>query len=421
MQRHNIVFVSLISLLTFCSCKEHDKIIENKFFHVDLENCKNSIDLKLSDVITDCRLVPLETTNESLLGGYINIINVSGDYIIIASGKNVYKFSKEGKFINKILKNGRGPGEISGSCRYFYNKNNNLLFFEDDFIENDYIKCYDVKSETFLPSIKKCFQGRWLNFIVYQDSLIMGSVEGLLRGETNQYAVFIQDFEGRFIEGIKSNRTFIIPRSDINDIVLQRFNIYTGDRSIHVKYHNDDTLFTLKDKTLSVYLIPEYRNKARQPNMMPFEGDRNTYYDSYENPAFMMLYYSIFSGWSDERGWNRAHYTRDYYILNKSNGKYALIKSYYDDFTGKKFNLGKSVPFTPGVSKEISFPSSLPNNTLYVTYSPYELLNGTSDQRVNGFSDNLRAQADKIKNKLNETDNPVLLIGVPKNNLQILK
>ena len=107
----------------------------------------------------------------------------------------------------QYLKNGRGPGETSGSCRYSFNSKSNILFFEDDFVENENIRCYDVKAEKFLPSIKKCFPGRWLSFIVYQDSLILGSIEGVLRGETNPYSVFIQNFKGQFVWGIKSNVT----------------------------------------------------------------------------------------------------------------------------------------------------------------------------------------------------------------------
>ena len=196
------LLISIFFFLQFVwNCSNKNEQTKNTPFHTDLDNCKLSIDLKLSDLIEDYRLVPLETTNESLLGEFRNIINSSGDYILIADRNNVYKFSREGRFINTILKNGRGPGETSGSCRYFFNKNNNILFFEDDFVENENIRCYDVKSEKFLPSIKKCFPGRWLSFIVYQDSLILGSIEGVLRGETNPYAVFIQNFKGAIFMG----------------------------------------------------------------------------------------------------------------------------------------------------------------------------------------------------------------------------
>lgn len=196
------------------NCSNPDTDSKDLPFHVDFDNYKLSVDLKLSDLMEDCRLIALETTDESLLPDNFQVINLSGDYIIIHDRGNVYKFSSDGKFIRKVLKNGRGPGEISVSCMYDYDNKTNILYFEDDFNENDVIKRYDMESEKFLPPIPKCFKGMWLDLELYQDSLIMGSIEGVLRGETNPYALFIQNFEGEFIEGIKSNRTLIIPRPD---------------------------------------------------------------------------------------------------------------------------------------------------------------------------------------------------------------
>ncbi|MDX9947172.1 MAG: 6-bladed beta-propeller [Bacteroidales bacterium] len=419
--RKVILLITTLFILQFVwNCGNKNGQETRTAFHADLDNCKLSADLKLSGLIEDYRLVPLETTNESLLGEFRSIISLSGEFILIADRNNVYKFSGEGRFINKIIKNGRGPAETSGSCRYFFNRNSNILFFEDDFVENENIRCYDVKAEKFLPSIKKCFPGRWLSLIVYQDSLIMASIEGVLRGETNPYAVFVQNFKGQFVWGIKSNKTFIIPRSDINDNVLQRFVIYPGEKSVFLKYWQDDTLFTLMDKDLTAYLIPEYKNKILKPNMMPFEGDIFINYESCQNPAFVLMQYSLFTGWTSEGSFNRAHYNKSYYILNKTNGEHALIQSYQDDFTGTKFKIGKSFDWTPGVDKEIPFPKSSPDGELYVIYYPNELSKIDTELKNSPFK-NLFAQLEIINKNQKETDNPVLLIGYPKKRLQLLK
>ena len=411
---------ALFILLCVWNCGNQNEKKTNTAFHTDLDNCNLSIDLKLSDLIEDYRLVKLETTNESLLGNFRSIINLTGEYILIADWKNVYKFSGEGRFINTILKNGRGPGETSGSCWYFFDRNSNILYFQDDFVENENIRCYDVKAEKFLPSIKKCFPGRWTTFIVYQDSLIMGSIEGVLRGETNPYAVFVQNFKGQFVWGIKSNKTFIIPRSDINDNVLQRFIILPGENSVYLKYRQDDTLFTFKDNDLTAYLIPEYKNKVTKPNMMPFEGDISIYYETFQNPSFLMMQYSLFTGWTSEGSWSRAHYKKNHYILNKTNGEYALIQSYLDDFTGKKFIIGESLEWTPGVDKEFPFPKTSPDGKLYVIYYPHELSKIDNELKNSQFK-NLSSQLEIIRKNQKETDNPVLFIGNPKKRLKFSK
>lgn len=365
----------------------------------------------------DCRLIALETSDESLLPDNFQVINLSGDYIIIHDRGNVYKFSSDGKFIRKVLKNGRGPGEISVSCMYDYDNKANILYFEDDFNENDVIKRYDMESEKFLPPIPKCFKGFWLDLELYQDSLIMGSIEGVLRGETNPYALFIQNFKGDLIEGIKSNRTFIIPRPDnTKDEVLQRAVFYTGDENMHVMYWRDDTLFTLKNMQLSPYLIAEHKGKYTVPNLMPAEGDTFTGYDQYENPGFMFIQHSLFTGWTSEGSFNRAHYKKDYIILNKATGKYGLIQSYEDDFNRRNYLLGKAFTLNPGVDKEFPKPKTSPDGLIFTTYYPTELPGSITN---NSFR-NLADQLNTLNKTLKETDNPVLLIGKPKKKLRIL-
>ncbi len=399
------------------NCSNPDTDSKDLPFHIDFDNYKLSVDLKLSDLMEDCRLIALETTDESLLPDNFQVINLSGDYIIIHDRGNVYKFTSDGKFITKVLRNGRGPGEISVSCMYDYDNKANILYFEDDFNENNVIKRYDMESEKFLPPIPKCFKGFWLDLELYQDSLIMGSIEGVLRGETNPYALFIQNFKGDLIEGIKSNRTFIIPRPDnTKDEVLQRAVFYTGDENMHVMYWRDDTLFTLKNMQLSPYLIAEHKGKYTVPNLMPAEGDTFTYYDQYENPGFMFIQHSLFTGWTSEGSFNRAHYKKDYIILNKTTGKYGLIQSYEDDFNRRNYLLGKALTIKPGVDKEFPKPKTSPDGLIFTTYYPTELPESITN---NAFKD-LADQLNTLNRTLKETDNPVLLIGKPKKKLRIL-
>jgi hypothetical protein len=411
----SITFFLLVPAVWNCSNPNADS--KDLPFRVDFDNYKLSVDLKLSDLIEDCRLIALETTDESLLPDNFQIINLSGDYIIIHDRGNVYKFSSDGKFIRKVLKNGRGPGEISVSCMYVYDNKANILYFEDDFNENDVIKRYDMESEKFLPPIPKCFKGFWLGLELYHDSLLMGSIEGVLRGETNPYALFIQNFEGDFIEGIKSNRTFIIPRPDnTKDEVLQRAVFYTGDENMHVMYWRDDTLFTLKNMQLSPYLVAEYNGKYTVPNLMPAEGDTNISYDQSENPCFMFIRHSTFTGWTSEGSFNRAHYKRDYIILNKATAKYGLIQSYEDDFDRSNYVLGKDLTFKPGVDKEFPWPKTSPDGLIFTTYYPTEL----PESITNNAFRNLADQLNTMNKTLKETDNPVLLVGNPRKKLKIL-
>lgn len=409
------ILILLISLSVNWQCGTVKETDEHSVFHLDLDNNKTFIDLKLSDLIDSCRLVPLETTNVSLLGNYFYFINITDDFILIVDKNGVNKFTADGKFIRRVINIGRGPQEISGSCQYFYQEDKNLLFITDDFVQNDSILCYNIKTETFMPSIKKCFPTRWENFIIYEDSLILGSILGLDYVDPNPYAIFIQNFKGDLITGIKSKRSLIHPKNGIE--TFQRMFIYTGDQSIHLSYFRGDTLFNFINNNLSPYLIPYYNSRTKLPKMIPDVGYKQVGYENpYENKSFMIFNLQEFAGWNP-----RAQYKISYYFLNKSTGKFGEIKSYTDDLMGKVQNMENSMSWTPGVSEEITFPKSLANGKLYVSYYPNELLKHTHFQEKSDFSKNLYTQLSQIKAKIDETDNPILLIGVPKTKWQSLK
>lgn len=65
------------------------------------------------DSLVDTRtvkVVPLETTEESLLGR-IGKVFVAEDRFLIVTGSSMYLFDENGKFLTKISKQGKGPGE----------------------------------------------------------------------------------------------------------------------------------------------------------------------------------------------------------------------------------------------------------------------------------------------------------------------
>jgi hypothetical protein len=377
---------------------------ENKIFYVDIENCKTSINLKLSDLLDSCTLVPLETTNESILGNYLRYVYIGSDFIIIDDDNGIYKFSTNGKFIKKIINTGRGPHDLSiGHSLYYYEKKN-LLVIDDYFGKGDYLLCFDLKSESFLPSIKKCFSGRWGDFIVYNDSTILASIYDMDAG-SNPYAIFTQDFKGNFISGVKSKRK-CIPISNQKE-VLQRMLIYSGDKLIHVKYVYDDTLFTLKESQLSPYFIVHYNSDQNGlPRMIPEIGEKRSYFEKYENNVFLIFSNHTFKGAIPFNLGTKAEYKKEYFFLDKSNGRYSIIKSYTDDFIGKIQNAEYST---------MVFPSFLPNNRLYVVYYPHELLPATSKILASQvFPKSLYENLSKMSLSLKNTDNPILLIGRPK-------
>lgn len=406
--------IVIIIVLALFSCSNSTKSLnENKIFHIDIDKCELSIDLKLSDLIDSCRLVRLETTKDCVLGPYLSYLYISDKYIIIDDRNGIYKFSIDGRFIRKIINVGRGPQEISPNINCFFYEKKNLLFFDETMRRKSFLHVYDIESEKFLEPVKKCFPDTWGDFAIYDDSLIIGSLSPGIWGSMDHiismdsvpYAIFFQDFNGRFINGILSNKKFLWGQNQ-NEL-FQRARIMIGDNNLHIKYEWDDTLFTLNNNKLSPYIIPTYKTpKGNLPNSDPEIGDKRISYKKYENSSFTLFGEYLHNNRIYSDVGVKYEYRKNYFFINKSNGEYAKIKSYTDDFIGH---------VQEGSGSEIILPSLLSNNKLYVVYNPIDLISKEfGDQDKQELPANIYNQFHSIQKKLNETDNPILLIGTIK-------
>jgi hypothetical protein len=404
-----LIFASIASSFTCCKTS-NNQLNDNRVFNIEVENCKTLIDLKLSDLVDSCWLIPLETTRESMLAEYIRYIYVADDYIVIDNNQGMYLFTKRGKFINKLIV-GRGPDELSNSHSFFYYDKEDLIFINNRYTNENKLLCYDVKSQTFRPPINKCLTDQWGDFIIYQDSLIMVSPY-LLNPDPNPYTFFVQNLEGNFIYGVNSTRMF---RTNKQEELPQRMLFYSGDQNIHVKYVFDDTLFSFKGNKLSPYLILQI-GKAKDfvPNMTPEIGETRGSFEKDENSSFLIFRIATYEGLVPyKQGAMIAVYKNVYFLLNKSNGEYGVIKSYTDDFVGNSQS---------NENESMTFPASMRNNKIYVVYKANELMQKESSIRLNrNLPESLYRQYNKIKTNLAETDNPILLICTPKNKFRLPK
>ena len=74
-------------------------------------HCNNIKEAKMSDIFSGIQYIPLETKSECLIG-YMDIVSFDNEVIIRSHGNNsIYRFTDQGKFINKIGNHGRGPAE----------------------------------------------------------------------------------------------------------------------------------------------------------------------------------------------------------------------------------------------------------------------------------------------------------------------
>lgn len=100
------ILLGIICFLSSCNTKN---VEEYEVFQVDPElESKEGFDrfYRLKEVI------PLETTDSSVMGDIMKVIALK-DRIFVAAwnGKSIFIFNREGKYLSRIDKEGRGPGE----------------------------------------------------------------------------------------------------------------------------------------------------------------------------------------------------------------------------------------------------------------------------------------------------------------------
>ena len=115
-----IQFIAILFISLVVSCGSHDS--KNKIEPLAKENsivCINiqdvlkqeKVELCLSDEANKIDIVPLETTEHSLLSTIVDVFITDKEIFIWDLKNGIFRFSRDGTFLNKIGKRGQGPGE----------------------------------------------------------------------------------------------------------------------------------------------------------------------------------------------------------------------------------------------------------------------------------------------------------------------
>lgn len=112
MIKYLLLLVAFVASLTSCSEK---KVPAGDLPVINLsDNVEEVTSLPLSDAAAQVEIVPLELTDSSLIAEVSNVQVTEHDIWVKSSkSQSVFRFSREGKFLNKVGRVGQGPGEYS--------------------------------------------------------------------------------------------------------------------------------------------------------------------------------------------------------------------------------------------------------------------------------------------------------------------
>jgi hypothetical protein len=236
----------LISLLVSCTNQENSITHSNI---IDVESgLQNITKLKVSDLGKTIRYIPLETTDDCLIGKD-PIVKVLKNYIVIEANNSCFLFDKkDGSFISSIGHRGQDPEAYSGVFCRTDEKEDFLYFIRQP---NQLIK-YDMKGH-FAGKTEFSSPPGLANCYLLTDSEIIGYYSGL--NNMNNFNLAFFDKSGTLIDTLPPFFSKIEESS--NDIlsisVIRGSNIYgnwTKAGAIIIDYKEEKKQIIALDATV---------------------------------------------------------------------------------------------------------------------------------------------------------------------------
>jgi hypothetical protein len=186
-------------------------------------------------MLKSVRFIPLETTDESLIGGIFGIRKIkkiNNKYYISSNFRDLLEFDENGLFIKRIGKTGIGPGEY-------------VELGDFDVFENGHILVSSANRLIFYDKEGKYLHSIMLDFMIWNIKIVKNN-RILIFSTGAEYAFYEIDLSGKIInKEFKSNNATRIGHSI-------SFVTYGQDKTITKIGHSNDCIFYhFNDKNFS--------------------------------------------------------------------------------------------------------------------------------------------------------------------------
>ena len=103
---------------------------------VDIDNPTGYINLKLSDLLDDITIVPLETRDDFLLsteGSRFTSIPfaITDNYILASTNDKLLQLDRQGNYVRTLITRGRGPNEFIYILAHAVDEQQEILYYAD--------------------------------------------------------------------------------------------------------------------------------------------------------------------------------------------------------------------------------------------------------------------------------------------------
>ncbi len=402
----NILIIFSICLLMYSCNSSNNPLIKVTVNGKDVPQLnirdidKETSHFNFSNILENVEFIKIETREDIPIkkGSWL----IGKKYLICASSpnKSIIQFSRDGKFIRKLVSYGKGPKEASGIFKFYFDTNEDHLLLSCHDKKNNLTR-FNLKTgkfKDFIPLYKAC---RVTSFLVNDKNeiIIIPSFEGEIDYD---YDIYTQNMKGELINAVKGG----IPPINFNTSGNLLIPI---NKQIHYHPLNCDTIYKYDFKKLiPAYIIEDGDNDS------PFQKKKAVgnmdYFKIFETPGYIIFQTSevLPIGMRKQKVINVDFPGMKVLIHDKISGESRFFDPFYNDYVGKEI-----FPF------RLLMNFGFKQNGIYVEVFDA----GTIIETAEKIKTNPEIQIKdrdlviKLGESLSENDNPVLLIGKIKNNI----
>jgi hypothetical protein len=380
-------YLQLILLILFFSVSCSQKKENVPYQILSLQETTSSKDLKLSDIMTDIKIVPLETNKESLIGAYSKFV-IGEKYIICITREKVLQFSSSGQFLRCLTNAGRGPEEFLDIMCYQVDQKERDFYFSED--HDNKIRKINLSTGKFENPIRLPSNAQLEFFSFINEDKI--AIFPYHRAKSS-FFIFYQDTLSNVLSGIPLERDALTP-----PMYMSFQPIKWGQKLFY--YHSaicGDTVILIDKLKKSPYLI--------------IDGGQKIDILSRDSEGFSTSIFLISSGFCllnnaqlVKKGGAVNLIGTKYYLANGTERKLYEIKSFINDYSGGIYKGGD-------LEKLRNFSIDLDRQLISFHINAFDFIKIAKSANFSSLNKEYQKMAQTILRDLEQNDNQVLLIG----------
>ncbi|PWE00190.1 6-bladed beta-propeller [Marinilabilia rubra] len=373
--------ISLTILILLFSCKDQPKVSDEALIINENNNFKDTA-LVLENLISDIKIVPLETNEQCLISYFHG--HVGEKYIIAFEREKILLFSGTGKFISIISQKGKGPNEFNYIDAWDVDEDEKFLHFHD--VGGNYISRYNLAEAQFEKNIPIEDKGGMSGIVTVNDTLL-----AVLRGGYANYEnlYFYVSTSGRITEGEKKKPLTHPGVWAGSSSVFKRSN----DNSIFYQPFEGDTIFKINGRDKKTLLAMQLEDPVKTGNKT--KGYHVGLMGQIGNEIFLSK--SVYESEVSEKSAILRTTLDEKYLYDQDNHDIFKISSLLYDELGLEF--GSSFNFQSAEQLLINYQA---------TYFKDILEKNIEDSDIDEAQ---KSKLQQLNDKISEGDNPILITG----------